>query len=121
MKKYPEGDRPLVSYRFMDLYESDFGPEFDLVVCYSCLPYFSDILKAIQVLGDCLRRGGRLAIAHSSSREHVSRVHEEGGAEICTDILPGSEIVRAMMERAGLTTVFEQYGEEYYVVIAKRD
>ncbi len=118
--KYPEPEHPLVSYRVQDLYQADFGPVFDLVVCYSCFPHFPDPLKAISVLGGCLKEGGRLAIAHSSSKEHINKVHEDGGEEICTDFLPEMDIMRYMMEMAGLRSEFEQDDSEYYIMIARK-
>lgn len=119
-RKYPESDHPLVSYRVMDLYQADFGPEFDLVVCYSCFPHFPDPLGAIKVLGGCLRPGGRLVIAHSSCKEHINRVHEEGGDEICADFLPSMEVMKAMMTEAGLAMLYEQDDQEYFVAVAQK-
>jgi demethylmenaquinone methyltransferase/2-methoxy-6-polyprenyl-1,4-benzoquinol methylase len=66
----------------------------------------------------CLKEGGRLIVAHSSSKEHINTIHEEGGEEICTDFLPEIDIMREMMRRAGLETVTEQDDEEYYIAIA---
>jgi len=119
-KKYPEEGYPWVSYRVMDLYQADFGPEFDLVVCYSCFPHFPDPVNAIQVMGGCLKEGGKLVIAHSSSKEHINSVHEGGGEEICTDFLLEMDVMRVMMADAGLITTYEQDDDEYYVVIARK-
>lgn len=119
-KKYPEPDHPLVFYRVLDLYRADFGPVFDLVVCYSCFPHFPDPLKAICVLGGCLKEGGRLVIAHSSSKEHINKVHMDGGEEINTDFLPEMKVMKAMMEMTGMGMEFEQDDSEYYIAIAKK-
>lgn len=119
-EKYPEDEHPKVSFRVLDLYHVDYGPVFDLVVCYSCFPHFPDPQGAIVKLAGCLREGGRLIVAHSSSKEHINTVHEEGGEEICTDFLPGSEVMSAMMAKAGLKTYFEQDDQDYYIVMARK-
>jgi demethylmenaquinone methyltransferase/2-methoxy-6-polyprenyl-1,4-benzoquinol methylase len=119
-EKFPQEEHPKVAFRVLDLYQADYGPEFDLVVCYSCFPHFPDPQKAIMRLAGCLREGGRLIVAHSSSKEHINKVHEEGGAEICTDFLPESGVMSEMMARAGLRTYFEQDDQDYYIVMARR-
>jgi demethylmenaquinone methyltransferase/2-methoxy-6-polyprenyl-1,4-benzoquinol methylase len=116
--KYPSKEHPKVSFRVLDLYQADYGPEFDVVVCYSCFPHFPDPQGAIMTFAGCLKEGGRLIVAHSSSKEHINTIHEEGGEEICTDFLPEIDIMREMMRRAGLETVTEQDDEEYYIAIA---
>jgi demethylmenaquinone methyltransferase/2-methoxy-6-polyprenyl-1,4-benzoquinol methylase len=119
-EKFPEKEHPKVSFRVLDLYQADYGPEFDLVVCYSCFPHFPDPQGAIVRLAGCLRKGGRLIVAHSSSKEHINTVHEEGGEEICTDFLPESGLMSVMMARAGLRTYFEQDDQDYYIVMATK-
>jgi len=38
--------------------------EYDLVVCYSCLPHFFDHDRAMEVLSRALKEGGRLAVCN---------------------------------------------------------
>lgn len=118
LEKYPREEHPKVHFRVMDLYQADYGPVFDLVVCYSCFPHFPDPQGAILKLAGCLRKGGKLVVAHSSSKEHINTVHEEGGEEICTDFLPESGVMSMMMTRAGLRTYLEQDDQDYYIVMA---
>jgi hypothetical protein len=39
-------------------------------------------------MSGALKEGGRLVIAHSSSREFINHVHMMGGKEISMDFLP---------------------------------
>ncbi len=119
-KKFPSKGHPKVSFRVLDLYQADYSPEFDRVVCYSCFPHFPDPQGAISKLAGFLKAGGSLVIAHSSSKEHINTIHEEGGDEICTDFLPEVAIMRAMMEDAGLIPYHEQDDQDYYIIMARR-
>lgn len=118
--KYPEKEHPLISYLVSDVYELKYDAEFDLVVCYSCFPHFVDKHKAIKILSKALRKGGRLAVAHSDSIKHINEVHMNGGAEIGNDFLPSMELLKQMMKESGLAVTFERDDESYFICIARK-
>jgi len=118
--KYPEKNHPAISYLVSDVYELNYDLEFDLVVCYSCFPHFVDQLLALKILTKALRRGGRLAVAHSDSAKKINGVHISGGVEIENDFLPKMDLLKQMMRQSGLEVTFERDDEDYFICIAKK-
>ncbi|MDD3232652.1 MAG: class I SAM-dependent methyltransferase [Candidatus Methanomethylophilus sp.] len=112
--KYPPS--PQLDYVTQDLYTLTAGPRYDLVVCYSCFPHFPDPLKAIQVLAGTLVPGGRLWIAHSTSKEHINCVHRDGGAEINRDFLPDMTVMKELFHSVGLIVQQAEDDAEYYLI-----
>lgn len=119
--KYPESEHPSVSYVVSDIYDLDYSSEFDLAVCYSCFPHFVDQPLAVRTLTRALRKGGRLAVAHSDSAKKINGIHMEGGVEISNDFLPSMERLKQMMTDCGLSVVFERDDADYFVCIARKN
>ena len=61
-RRFPPGKDPRVVFENMNLYDLAEEEQYDLVVCYSCLPHFFDHDKAIMLLARSLKKGGRLAV-----------------------------------------------------------
>jgi ubiquinone/menaquinone biosynthesis C-methylase UbiE len=118
--KYPEKEHPLISYLVSDVYELKYDADFDLVVCYSCFPHFVDQPLAIKILSRALRKGGRLALAHSDSAKNINGVHMNGGVEVRNDFLPSMELLKQMMKESGLEVMFERTDESYFICIATK-
>lgn len=119
-QKYPEKTHPKISFKVSDVYELKYSDEFDLVVCYSCFPHFVDQPLAIQILTKALKKGGRLAIAHSNSAEKINGVHISAGKEIKNDFLPSMPRLKEMMAESGLQVIFERDDKDYFICIAKK-
>jgi len=118
--KYPRKDHPMISYLVSDVYELKYYADFDLVVCYSCLPHFVDKPLAIKILSRTLMKGGRLAVAHSDSAEKINGVHMNGGVEIKNDFLPSMKQLKQIMKKNGLTVAFERDDESYFICVARK-
>jgi len=118
--KYPVEDHPLISYLVADVYELKYCAKFDLVVCYSCFPHFADKPLALQILSRALRKGGRIAVAHSDSAKKINGVHMNAGVEIKNDFLPSMEQLKQMMKKNGLTVTFERDDASYFICIARK-
>jgi demethylmenaquinone methyltransferase/2-methoxy-6-polyprenyl-1,4-benzoquinol methylase len=118
--KYPEKEHPKISYRVADVYELKYDAEFDLVVCYSCFPHFVDKPLALKTLAGALKRGGRLAVAHSDSANKINGVHLNGGVVIKNDFLPRMDQLKQMMKENGLAVTFERDDDSYFICIAKK-
>ena len=75
-EKYPN-----VEFECMNLFDLKDESEYDLVVCYSCLPHFFDHDRAIGVLSRSLKDGGRLVVCnlkyHHVSKDHESEDHKK--------------------------------------------
>lgn len=119
--KYPESEHPSVTYVVSDIYDLDYSSEFDLVVCYSCFPHFVDQPLAVRMLARALRKGGRLAVAHSDSAKKINGIHMEGGVEISNDFLPPMERLKQMMTECGLSVLFERDDDDYFICIARKN
>ena len=120
-EKYPEIDHPLVEFEVADIYDAMYKDEFDIVMCYSCFPHFNDHQRVTDILSNSLNPGGKLIIAHSSSRDHINHVHKHGGSDIHDDVLPTLEELSAILTKAGLQTVFERSDEDYHIIFAKKN
>ncbi|MCW3999502.1 MAG: class I SAM-dependent methyltransferase [Candidatus Bathyarchaeota archaeon] len=118
--KYPKSLHPKVSFHVCDVYGLGYSEEFDLVVCYSCFPHFVDQPLAIQILTRALKKGGRLAVAHSDSADKINGVHMNGGVEIKNDFLPSIERLKQMMRENGLEVTFERDDKSYFICIAEK-
>jgi ubiquinone/menaquinone biosynthesis C-methylase UbiE len=116
--KYPRSER--LEYVVSDVCDLEPSYSYDLIVCYSCFPHFPDPRKALKAMTGALKNGGRLAIAHSSSKEFINQVHRDGGEEISKDFLPNAEIMSELYREQGIETVFSRDDSDYYVVIGKK-
>lgn len=117
--KHPPSSQ--LEYRVQDLYNLPIRPQYSLVVCYSCFPHFPDPLLALQVLTGTLVPGGRLWIAHSTSKDHINCIHRGGGAEICHDFLPNMNIMKELFCNIGLTVLTAEDNADYYLIGGQRD
>ena len=113
--KYPPSDR--LDYLVSDVCALEPSGSYDAAVCYSCFPHFPDPVRAIRALAGTLVRGGKLAIAHSSSREFINGVHREGGKEISRDFLPDADIMSELFSQEGVETSFSRDDDDYYILI----
>lgn len=118
--KYPEKEHPLISYLVSDVYQLKYDANFDVIVCYSCFPHFVDQPLAIKILSKALKKGGRLAVAHSDSAKKINGVHMNSGVEIGNDFLPSMELLKQMMRENGLAVTFERDDESYFICIARK-
>jgi cyclopropane fatty-acyl-phospholipid synthase-like methyltransferase len=87
---------------------------FNLVFCFNAFPHFNNHPKALSAAFACLAPGGRLVIAHSTSREHVNHVHTSAGGPIGYDLLPVPEALAAMVEKAGFVSLEVDDGEKAF-------
>lgn len=116
--KFPPSER--LRYRVADVYDTEERDVYDIAVCYSCFPHFPDPLRAIRIIAGTLKEGGRLIIAHSSSREHINRTHRHGGEEISADLLPPVAVMSELFGACGLRVEFTRDDGEFYIIIGRR-
>ncbi|MBD3373261.1 MAG: methyltransferase domain-containing protein [Candidatus Coatesbacteria bacterium] len=96
-RKFPETEHPGLRYFVSDIGGFNLGADYDVILCYSSFPHFSEDPGIIAHLARGLRFGGRLVVAHSEARTKINREHEEREGYLP----PLEELARAMRE-AGL-------------------
>ncbi|MBR2812754.1 MAG: class I SAM-dependent methyltransferase [Solobacterium sp.] len=106
-KKYPD-----VCFLVGDAAKADYGQLFDAAVVYNALPHFEDPSELIAHTVRYLKQGGRLTIAHGSSRETVNARHRNSG--ISQPLMKAEELADIM--RAYLTVTDILSNEEMYLV-----
>ena len=117
--KYPPSDR--LEYMVSDVNSLPPSESFDTAVCYSCFPHFPDPRSALKALAGTLKHGGKLVIAHSSSKDFINNVHRCSGEEISNDYLPNAEIMSELFGEQNITTIFSRDDGEYYIVMGIRE
>lgn len=70
-KKFPD-----VNVICGDVEETKFDKAFDAVMVYNAFPHFPDSARLIATLAKCVKRGGRLSVAHGMSRSALARHHK---------------------------------------------
>jgi len=119
-EKYSSSDHPKVSFEVADVYDLSFNKEFDIVMCYSCFPHLTEHQKAINIFAKALKKGGKYAIAHSSSRDHINHIHSHSSHHIQKDVLPDLKELSAMFIKAGLSVTFERSDRDYHIIIGEK-
>lgn len=93
---------------------------FDIVVCYSCFPHFSDKPKALAEIARVLRKGGRLVICHTASRHEINELHKSIGDVIGNDTIPDEATMRQMLKSSGLKPIEVKDEAHRYLAIATK-
>ncbi|MCL1979339.1 MAG: class I SAM-dependent methyltransferase [Methanomassiliicoccaceae archaeon] len=119
-EKYPLSEYPKVIFEVADIYDLTNDDEFDIVMCYSCFPHFADHQRAIDIFTKALRCNGKIAIAHSSSRDHINHIHSHSSHHIQEDVLPSLEELGSMFLKAGLSVIFERSDDDYHIIIGEK-
>jgi ubiquinone/menaquinone biosynthesis C-methylase UbiE len=92
---------------------------FDAVVCYSVYPHFEDKPKTLKEMYRLLKKGGRLFICHTSSRQAINDIHRST-PEVCDHIFPENQETRRMLAGAGFEDIVIEDSKEDYFVSARK-
>lgn len=92
---------------------------FDAVVCYSVFPHFVNKPKALKEINRLLKKGGRLYICHTSSRQAINDIHR-GTPEVCDHVFPENDATRRMLIETGFEDVIISDGKEDYLASARK-
>lgn len=118
--KYPGVKHPAIDFKVANLYDMRETDYYDVIVCYSCFPHFPDKSGALSLFVRALKKGGKLMVAHSCSRDRINQVHREGGEVIEHDYLPKMSEMSRLFIDAGTEVVFTRDDNDYYIIIGKK-
>lgn len=114
-KKYSNEE---VEFKVMDV--MDYTEDgFDYIFVYSAYPHFKDKNRLINHLSNMLNKGGKLVIAHSSSREEVNRIHQSKEEFKKAVLLPAKDTA-AMIEKYLEVEKYIDNSEMYYISAVRR-
>lgn len=110
-----------VEFVIKDAYELDNNfKNYDVCICYSVFPHFEDKKKIINILSKCLKKGGKLVIAHSQSRDDINNLHRDKGLAVKHDKLPPALTVSSYLDESGCNTVKTIDDNELYLVVGQK-
>ena len=92
---------------------------FNAVVCYSVFPHFDDKPEALSEIIRVLQPGGRIFIAHTSSRQMINDIHRSL-PEVCGHIFPENNDMQRLLSEAGFTDIHISEGQEHCFVSARK-
>lgn len=109
-----------IEYLCADIENSGLPDEaFNVVVCYSVFPHFQDKPRALREINRVLQPGGRIFIAHTSSRQAINDIHRSL-PEVCTHVFPDNDDMRHLLSEAGFEDINISEGQEHYFVSARK-
>jgi ubiquinone/menaquinone biosynthesis C-methylase UbiE len=89
------------------------------VVCYSSFPHFPDKARALSELHRVMRKGGRLLVGHTSSRQKINRTHRRLPL-VSNDLLPTERQMWLLLANAGFCEIRIEDGSDSYLASATR-
>ncbi|MBQ4338978.1 MAG: class I SAM-dependent methyltransferase [Clostridia bacterium] len=78
--------------------EYEFGKEFDVIVIYDAFPHFTAPYALFEALSKCLKKGGRITVAHSMSREALTHLHNDRANSVSFELPEIDELAGIMAE-----------------------
>jgi len=92
----------------------------DAVICFSMFPHVADKQKLIEESSKVLRPGGKILIAHFSSRHEINDFHSKLPKPICNHVLPDLIEMKKMLASAKMELVDYFDGPSEYRLLAKK-
>lgn len=110
-----------VEFIIKDVYTLDNSfRDYDLCICYSVFPHFDYKKKVIKILSKCLKKGGKLVIAHSQSRDDINNLHRRKNIAVKFDKLPHAQVLSGYLDESNFNTVKVIDNNEMYLVVGEK-
>lgn len=94
---------------------------YDHIICYSMFPHFqSRKEEAIKKLAWKLKKGGKLMICHSQSRNAINKVHKKIDGAVQGDHLPTMDRMSKYFLNADLKTLNIINNDNMYVIMGSK-
>lgn len=97
VEKYPTKNIKVLAIDVEKL--SSIKNKVDAVVCFSAFPHFENKDIAVSQISSILKSGGRLTVAHFSSRNEINSFHSKMPEPICRHVLPDEKTMRELCEK----------------------
>ena len=118
-RKFPRETFPNVTFRVEDINETPTNGNYDAILLYSMFPHLLNPEATLRRLSGGLKKSGRLAIAHSESREAINELHRELEGRTET-VLPPMDELANMMQAAGLMPKERVDTDEMFVIVGEK-
>jgi len=92
---------------------------FDAVVCYSSFPHFENKAKALYEIKRVLKKGGRLFVCHTASRDNINAIHSQIPG-FASHILPNRGEMKRLLLESGFIEVEVYDTTQSYFAAGKR-
>lgn len=110
-----------VEFILEDVYKLDSSYQnYDLCICYSVFPHFIDKKKVIDILSKRIKKGGKLVIAHTQSREEINNIHRGKKIAVKYDKLPPAWVVSNYLDKSGIKTIKAIDNNELYLIVGQK-
>ena len=114
-KKYNNKELEFKAMDVMDYTEDGF----DYIFVYAAYPHFKDKNRLINHLSNMLNKGGKLVIAHSTSREEINRIHKSKEEFKDAVLLPAKDNVEIIENYLEVEKYIDN-SEMYYISAVRR-
>lgn len=114
-EKYPQEN---VRFVCGDAATADLGGDFDAIVVYNAFPHFPDPDALIAHLASLLAFGGRLTVAHGSSRAAIDAHHHGAASRVSNGLMEADALAAIFAKYLHVTTVLST--DEMYQVVGEK-
>ena len=107
-----------VSFICDDAVTHRFDTEFDNIVVYNAFPHFGNPDKLLSNLSSCLKRGGKLTVAHGMSRDRINAHHGNINNNLFVDLMTIEDLSRLVSRYLRVTVAVSN--EDMYQIVAEK-
>ena len=102
-----------------DAETADLGDVFDAIVIYNAFPHFPSPETLIAHLSSLLTPGGRLTVAHGSSRAAIDAHHHGAASHVSNGLMEADKLAGIFAEHLKVTTVISD--DTMYQVVGEKE
>ena len=112
---------PQENVRFVcgDAESAPLGENFDAIVVYNAFPHFPDPERLVARLAPLLVSGGRLTVAHGSSRADIDAHHRGAASHVSNGLMDSGALAAIFARHLRVTDVIST--DEMYQVVGEKE
>ncbi len=93
---------------------------FEAVICYSSFPHFQNKPGVLAEMNRVIKKGGRLAICHTSGRASINQMHHQIPS-VKNDAIPDEDEMIFMLSWAGFTEIKVEDNMDSYLASDRKN